>query len=545
MRLISILVLLAGTAHGQALDPVLEEERRRALEERTNTLGNFEQSGGAPDPGPAQQRSGPCFQIDTLTVEGVTLLSPGELAAIIAKYVPNCMQGADIQAIMRELDGIYAERGHITSKTYIPPQNLTDGSLTLSMLEGVVENVLLVDGTAQVETPRGERQLTTAFPNAEGTLFQLRDFEQGLDQMNRLQSVEATLRLLPGEEPGGSYALIQRVQTDPVRAYARIDNQGSESTGTNRLSFDLEWDDLLGINDAWTLGYAGSQNTNALSISASAPYGYWTFSSNLSYSEYLTPLSPIAELFGSSRSARIAADYVYSRDQTTTTKLRFNIQNRRGTRAINSVELTPQPLTTISAGIQHLALTPTARNSFDADLVVGTKWFGAIEDGSANAAITPQAQFVKLTGGWQRQAGVAELGTWVSDVRVQLTRDVLFGSEQVALGSGATVRGYQDIEAVGDLGIYWRNDLYVGQNPWTFLPDNIANKVQTYAFADIGIARDLAQNETQKAAGYGFGLSYNTKYVTISAVFGQPLIIDDKFDPGIPSLEFRLDGKLF
>ncbi|RUS63657.1 ShlB/FhaC/HecB family hemolysin secretion/activation protein [Pseudorhodobacter sp. E13] len=531
----------------QVPDPILEEERRRQLEQRTNELGTLERRGGAPDPGPAQARGGPCFQINRLTVEGVTLLSPEELAAITSKYVPRCMQGADIQAVMRELDATYADQGYITSKTYIPPQNLAAGELTLTMLEGTVEDILLIDAEQQIESKRGERQLKTAFPNAEGELFQLRDFEQGLDQMNRLASVEAILKLQPGAEPGGSYVIVQRVQEDRVRGYARLDNQGSESTGRNRLSFDLEVDDLFGANDAWTFGYSGSENTNALSINGSVPYGYWTFETELAYSEYLTPLNALSELFGTSRTAGLKARYVAHRDQTSTTELNFGLRLRKSDRFINDLRLTPQNLTTFNLGVKHLRLGEKARNSYDATLTFGTTLFGADKDAPGVGSDIPRAQFFKINAGWQRQGALGQAGTLVTDLRAQWSPHTLYGTEQLSLGSFSTVRGYEASVATGDMGLNMRNDLYLTPNIWNFLPEEIAGKVaaktQTHLFLDMGVTHDRARDVTEKAAGFGIGLSYYHKRFTLSGTVGVPLIEGNSFGIGDPVVQIRADVK--
>lgn len=550
---VRLAILLAATIGvGQTLaaqetDPILEEERRRNLETRTNELGTLKRRGGAPDPGPAQAKGGPCFQINRLTVQGVTLFTPEKLAAITGKYVPSCMQGADIQAVMRELDALYADQGYITSKTYIPPQNLQAGELVLTMLEGTVEDILLIDANKQIENADGERQIRTAFPNAKGQLFQLRDFEQGLDQMNRLASVNAIMKLQPGESAGGSYVVVQRVQEDRVRGYARLDNQGSESTGRNKLSFDLEVDDLFAANDAWTFGYTGTENTNALSINGSIPYGYWTFETEFAYSEYLTPLNALSELFGTSRTLGGRARYILGRDQTTTTEVNFGFRSRKGNRFVNDVRLTPQELSTFSMGVKHLRLGEKARNSYDATLTFGTKFFGADRDAVGVGADTPKAQFFKINAGWQRQGALGQLGTLVNDLRVQWSPDTLYGAEQLSLGSYATVRGYDSSVATGDMGAYVRNDLYLTSDIWNFLPgkmaEKVAQKTQTHLFVDMGITHDHARNITERAAGLGFGLSFYHKRLTLSGTVGVPLVNKGAFDVGRPTMQIRMDLK--
>lgn len=529
------------------IDPILEEERRRQLEARTNELGTMQPRGGAPAPGPAQAAGGPCFQVDDLSIEGVTLLTPTEVSTITAPYIGRCLQGADIQAVMRSLDAVYAERGYITTKTYIPPQNLTSGRLVLTVLEGRVEDILMIDAERQIESRRGARQLATAFPGARGDLFDLRDFEQGLDQMNRLDSVDAILKLQPGETPGGSYVIVQRLQEDRNRAHVRLDNQGSGATGRNRLSLDLEFDDLLGANDAWSLGYAGSENTNALSLFGSVPYGYWTFETDLGYSEYLTPLTSVAELFGRTNTAGLRARYMLHRDQDSNTEVIGGLRLRDGDRFINNLRLTPQRLVTLDLGIKHLQLGSQARNSFDATLRAGLDAFGADSDPPDPGRDIPRAQFLKIEAGWQRQGALGNAGTMVNDLRLQWSPHTLYGAEQMSLGSFSTVRGYENPVATGDMGLYIRNDLYLSRDIWNAFPGErvaeIAARTQTHLFLDLGLTHDHARNVTEKAAGLGFGLSYYHQRFTLSGTIGLSLIQNDRLRIGDPVAQLRLDLK--
>lgn len=544
-------LLLAGVpALGQdaaRFDPLLEDQRRSELERRTNDLGSMTVRGGAPDPGPAQAQGGPCFPIGQIVVEGVTILSPAEIAALTRPYVPSCMDGAAIQSVMRAIDAAYAERGHITSKTYIPAQNLGEGRLTLSVTEGHVEDILLLDDKAQVETPRGARQLTTAFPGTKGRPFQLRDFEQGLDQMNRLASVDATLRLQPGETEGGSYVLVQRLQNDRFRGWTRLDNLGDRTTGKRRLSLDTEVDDLFGANDTWSLGYTGSRNTNALILRGSVPYGYLTFAGDLGYSEYLTPLSAAAEIFGRSKTARFSVDYMAARDQFTTMTLSGTLNLYRSDRWVNDAHLTPQALSVLELGARRMRLSEVARDAWDAMLSLGLPVLGADRDATGGRDV-PKARFARLSFGWQRQAGIDGVGTLVTDLRGQISPQVLYSSQQISLGSWSTVRGYASSAASGDSGVYLRSDLYLSSDLWSdWLPEGwreaASQRLQPHLFLDAGMTRDNARRRTERAAGLGIGASWYGERANASALFGMPLIDGGGVKAGDPLVQVRLDVK--
>lgn len=543
--------LAAPLAAQTVIDPLLERERVDALAERTSALGGFQPQGGAADPGPAQARGGPCFDIDLIVVTGVTRLPQARIDALVAPFAPACMEGADIQAAMRAIDGAYADGGYITTRTYIPGQNLASRTLTLDVVEGTVEGIFLVDEAGEVTGARADRLLGSAFPRVEGQILDLRRFEQGLDQMNRLPSVEATLRLQPGETPGGTFVIVERAQSDRLRGTLRFDTLASRSTGRNRLTFDLAADDVLGLNDTWSASLAGTANTNALSFSGSIPYGATTFELGFGHSEFLSALSPVSELFGTSTSVDVAVRRMLHRGQLSTTEGKLALGYRDGARLVNDTALTPQRLSSLDISLRHIRLGETSRNSYDVALQMGLNAFGAISDPANPARDIPRAQYTRLTLGWQRQAALGQLGTLVTDLRAQGSPHTLFGSEQMALGSYSTVRGYAEPITSGETGTYIRSDLYLSPTTWSqLLPAAVrsgaANRIQPHVFLDAGTVRDRASRRWGSAAGLGVGLSTQTDRVTASGIIGLPLMdLNGKVSTTNPVVQIRLDWKAF
>ena len=552
--LATLITLAAQGAQAQDIpaDPLLEARRIEALEARTNALGSFTQQGGVPDPGAPQARSGPCFDVQSVTVTGVTALSQDRIDALMAGYVPACLQGADIQAMMRDIDRAYGEEGLITTKTYIPPQNLAEGTLTLDVLEGRIEGLFLVGPEGEITGARAKRLLGTAFPEAApGDLFDLRGFEQGLDQMNRLTSVDAKLQLQPGDTPGGSFVIVERAQADRFRGRAQFDTLGSDVNGRLRVTLGVELDDALGLNDAWAASLSGTANSNAISLSGSVPYGRWTFGLDLSASEYLTPLSPVSELFGTASTAELSAGYMLHRDQFSTTSARARLAVRDSERFVNNAQLIPLRLSTLQLGLERLQLSETARNSFDGTLTLGLPWFDATRDPDAPLPDEPRAQFLSLGFGWQRQGALGSAGTLVTDLRGQFSPVPLYGVEQLALGSYSTIRGYDAPVAIGDSGIYLRSDLYLSPELWTralpvFERSEILARIQPHVFADFGVTHDRAGDRTQRAAGIGAGLSWDFWRFNATALVALPLVDDrNRWDRGAPLVQVRLDTKLW
>lgn len=93
------------------------------------------------------------------------------------------------------------------------------------------------------------RQFLTIFPGVQGSVLQLRDIEQGLEQLNRLPSNNAAMRIEPGAKAGASRVLISNVQKRTWRLSAGVDNLGQESTGLAQYTLGFEKDNFLGCND--------------------------------------------------------------------------------------------------------------------------------------------------------------------------------------------------------------------------------------------------------------------------------------------------------
>jgi hemolysin activation/secretion protein len=60
---------------------------------------------------------------------------------------------------------------------------------------------------------------------------------------------------------------------------------------------------------------------------------------------------------------------------------------------------------------------------------------------------------------------------------------------------------------------------------------------------DMGLTHDLARDETEKAAGFGLGLSFYHDSFTLSGTVGVPLIEDNSFEIGDPVFQVRMDVK--
>ena len=308
-----------------------EQERRRRLQELRELhrapegeLPQRPRSGAVSSPGD-------CIRIDEIVVTGVTLVSGQEVASLVSAHEGRCFGLTELNEVLEQLSFLYVEKGFITSRALLPEQDLSDGKLGIVVVEGVLEDIVM---NGQPGEYRG--QIRTAFPGLQNKVLNLRDIEQGLEQINRLRSSDARIELKAGQELGGSLLEVAVERGEGWHASVSMDSRGGVSTGKLQTRVDFGFDDSFGLNDQWSLSFQRSTQTAFVLLSRgqphsdtytagfSMPYGYWTISIDGMWSGY-TSLLPgqvgQIETSGGSTSANLSVSRVMHRSQISKTSL--------------------------------------------------------------------------------------------------------------------------------------------------------------------------------------------------------------------------------
>ncbi|MCX7661199.1 MAG: hypothetical protein N2Z79_00770, partial [Candidatus Omnitrophica bacterium] len=79
--------------------------------------------------------------IKTIEVIGATLLTTKEIKNITSAYENKELTLSQMQKITDLITDAYREKGFITSRAYLPPQKIEEGTLEIRILEGITGNV--------------------------------------------------------------------------------------------------------------------------------------------------------------------------------------------------------------------------------------------------------------------------------------------------------------------------------------------------------------------------------------------------------------------
>ena len=361
------LVLLSLGVYGlsmplmvQAADPVIPMTQQEQLQQdrdtqRERNLRLDAERVGTVVSEPAlidvpSDKNGTFFYIKQIQLDGV----PKELSflsKIARKHEQKHVTVSDITNIRNAFQRKLLDKGYVTSQVYIPEQNLNAGTLQFMVIPGRVEDIRYSDSSAH-------GPWRTAFPVRPGDILNIRDVEQGLEQMKRVSSQSVTMKLLPGASVGTSIIELSIKQDKPVHGSISFDNSGLESTGVYQGSFTSSFDQVFRANDTFTMSLSGDlsgsgsiKGTRAASLNYVIPHGKDTFSLSFSKSRYHQTIQSNPYDFtysGKSTTMKAKWNHVWSRTQREKRAFDISISTRHNHRFINDMEIPVQALRTTS-----------------------------------------------------------------------------------------------------------------------------------------------------------------------------------------------------
>ncbi|AZE57192.1 Channel-forming transporter/cytolysins activator of TpsB family [Pseudomonas synxantha] len=456
-----------------------------------------------------------CWPLRGTRLAGVTLFSRTELDNHIEPYVAPCMGVTQINRLLAEITRLYVEAGYIASRPYLISAPSAGHPLDIHVEEGYLEAIELADQSLPVS-------LGAAFPGMLGKPLNLRDLEQGLDQLNRLRSVDLTADIAPGSQAGASRIILRsRSSASRWALGLGLDNLGSAGTGRDRNALSLNLDSPLQLGDSLNLSFSDTLNhgprySRSTSLFYSIPYGYWTYSLFASHAEYRSPFKlSRTTLYNSGRTDQVSlrSDRVLWRDQGHQLSANLQLAYKDVDSYLQKAHLDIQSptLTVAEAGLNLFWLNSAVWN-LDVNYAQGLTWFGADRDADQVHKNRPKAQFHKYRANlsqWRNGQWLAQPWQWQSQLSVQYSPDTLPAIEQLLVTDDSAVRGYRDNSSSGAIGAVWRNTLRLPLNR------DLPVKITPRLGLDNGWVKREHGAQSQRLSGASAGLNLSWKNVQL------------------------------
>lgn len=486
--LLCLPALLAQAQTGQTTTPAQLDAREQLLQQQRSTqlpqpdAPDVRLQPTAPVTLQRYQRgAAPCFVISDLRLQGDSAdLFQWALAAADRDsngdddlLAGHCLDVAGINLVINRVQAAILARGYITTRVLAGPQQLATGVLTLTLIPGRIRDI-------RYAQPAAERlHAANALPIQVGDLLNLRDIEQGLENLKRVPTAEADIRIEPAAAsdaaPGDSDLVIQWQQGNPYRLTLSVDDGGSKSTGLYQGSATLSYDHLFTLNDLFYFthsqdlggGADGERGSEGDSWHYSIPFGYWLLAYNGSKHRYHQAVAGASQTYsysGKSETSELKLSRLVYRNAVRKLGLSLKGWQRSSNNFIDDTEIEVQRRRTAGweAGANWREFIGSATLDVNLAYRRGT--------GARSAMPAPEEAFGEgrsrprlyqadaqldapfALGGQKLRYGLA----W----RAQWNRGPLVPQDRFAIGSRYTVRGYNgENQLSAERGWLLRNEL--------------------------------------------------------------------------------------
>lgn len=483
-----------------------EEQLRQTMQPESDVRLHQKNTGETVNQLMGDDSSQPCFAINEVVLEGEhharfqfalkrALRETGFQAG-------KCLNAGDINHIMTVAQNILIGRGYTTTRILAAPQDLNSGKLVLTVLAGYLKNVEM-DMSQANQTHAGRiAAFQNEFPTRSDGILNLRDLEQGLENLKRIPTVEADIQIVPVEGvPNQSTVLVKWQQRlVPYRLSVGMDDSGTKATGKYQGNVTFSADNPLGLSDLFYVNYGRSignvpdetdssgslkkGGTHNYALHYSVPFGKWTWAFNHSgyrYHQAVAGLSAAYDYNGKSYNTDLGFNRLIYRDAKRKTHVGAKLWTRGTQSYIDDAEITVQRRRTAGwlAELSHKEYIGNSTAQFKIAYKRGT--------GMSDALRAPEEAFGEGTSRmkiWTASADVntpfqigKQLFAYDTSVHAQWNKTPLTSQDKLAIGGHHTVRGFDgEMSLSAERGWYWRNDL-----SWQFKPGH-----QLYLGADVG-----------------------------------------------------------
>jgi hemolysin activation/secretion protein len=524
---------------------LLRERQRRLLDEQNRRLDELRQLPGPPSREPAESAAPApeerCFMVRRISVKGARLIPEKQQREIVRPFEGRCLGSPQLNELLKRIAGFYLDRGYVTSRAYLPEQDLSGESLEILVVEGTLE------GMDNGGTGPSHREIFMTFPGRIGERLDLRELEQMVDQLGRLPSRQAQIDIVPGKAPGASRVQVKGEPAKAWRASLRRDNSGERSVGAQQWGLSLAWDSPLGLADQLHLSGSRDADTrpwrrsNSQGVYYSLPIGWWTlsYSYNQSYYQARNEAPGMGFRFdtdGGSRVHQWRAERVLFRDAVSKTGASLGLVHLRTRNYFEDelIEVSSQRLSEFQLGFNHGRRIGGAFVNLDLGWQRGIGALDAQGRGHPRGA-APDSHYNKysLTLSYLQPFVLGgESFSLESLANGQKSEDALFAAQRISLGGLASVRGFKDQMYTGNSGGYWRNQLRwrraVG---WPPLRPYVGDYSVAIAY-DVGaIANNKRQGDQYgRLVGGALELTAQGRYLAASVTFARSLERPDSLE---------------
>ncbi|EOV8483491.1 TPA: ShlB/FhaC/HecB family hemolysin secretion/activation protein [Klebsiella aerogenes] len=474
----------------------------------------------------------PCFQINELILSD-DFLDNNELKKIENQVVGQClgMNGLKKAAVL--FQDYYINAGYITTRVEIPTQDLSTKKLKLTVVPGRISEIVVA----------GNDISKWILPFSVGDILNIRDLEQGLENIQRTPEVDVKINILPGSENGSSKVVINTQRKKKWSLRASYNNFGDQSTGSELIGGTSYLYNVTGLSDLFYLAGTGSQTGGYKNVSTyySVPFGYYDLSLYYSKSKSHQGIDIGAYTFdyiGKTEYFSLKGNRMLYRNVNSKLSASAELIRRKYDYTLGGTELVLQKrdMGNVRLGVNYKRNFTGAALDSTVTWQRFTKAFGGTDTPDMRTGtVSKESQIVNLNVNYVKWLTMLPVNAYYElNFGAQYSPDNLTLQDQFTIGDRWSVRGFQNSDGIyGNKGFFLQNTLNAVTGYKGLIP---------YIGADYGqiIGKLPSQNLSgKKIMGGILGVKGAVRALEYDASVSAPFIYPNNLDVDEYKLNFN------
>jgi hemolysin activation/secretion protein len=158
-----------------------------------------------------------------------------ELEPFVAPFYGKDLGLAELQQAADSITDVYRQKGYNLARAYIPRQEIKDGVVEITVLEGKLGQII-IEGNKNYSTDFIHRGFTRVI---EDKAINQRSLEKSLLLLNENPDLKVTAVLETGKEPGTTDIIVKAQDKLPLHLAMDYDNFGTKSVSKNRFGMEV------------------------------------------------------------------------------------------------------------------------------------------------------------------------------------------------------------------------------------------------------------------------------------------------------------------
>ncbi len=480
---------------------------------------------------------GPIFSVKKINLKGVTIFGPDKFSSLTSPFENRQSSFGNLRSLSEVITNMYRAEGYLTSRAYLPPQEVEDGNIQMNVIEGKVGKIF-VEGNKYFSSRIYQKYMRFGSKN----IFRYQDLETSLYYLNRNPDRKAKAYLIPGEELASSDIILKAKDRNPLHIFYNMSNHGTKLTQPMRYGFHLDHNNLLGFDDSLDASFTMAEQAafDGGSFSYNFPLENIPVTLSLSGGYVKTQLARhFREFLIRGKSITLSPGMTYSFIQ----KPALSIEGYAGFDFINSYSLIDNYKSSVDrirafkAGPRFTFRDASGQTILNSDIVTGLPNFlnGMEASNDPHASVeNAGGAFTFYTINVMRFQRLPSSLFLTARAGGQWSPDTLTSVEQYRAGGSYSVRGYPESDAAGDCGWNASWELSSPANlpkDWIipFAKKSWKDSLRIVGFLDTAKTyhRERAQQTSVKdklliGTGFGFRLDLDD-YISGQVDMGFPL----------------------